>query len=48
MGRGGGHGYPSLRHDLFVGVVGGDILYGEHLDKIVGALAGDVSGDGKV
>ena len=30
-----------------MGVVGGNILNGEHLDKIVGALAGDGSGGGK-
>ena len=43
----GGHGSLSLRHDKFVGVVGGNILNGEHLEKIVGALAGDGSGGGK-
>ena len=43
----GGHGSLSLRHDQFVGVVGGNILNGEHLEKIVGALAGDGSGGGK-
>ena len=47
MGRGCGHGYPSLRHDQFVVVVWGDILNREHLDKIFRALAGDGSGDGK-
>ena len=47
MGQGGGHGSPSLRHDQFVGVVGGNILNGEHLEKIVGALAGNVSGGSK-
>ena len=46
-GSGGGHGSPSLSHNQFVGVVGGNILNGEHLDKIVGALAGDGSGGGK-
>ena len=47
MGRGGGHGSPSLRHNQFVGVVGGDILNGEHLDNLFGALAGDGSSGGK-
>ena len=47
MGWGGGHGSPSLRHDQFVGVVGGNILNGEHLIKIFGALAGDGSSSGK-
>ena len=46
-GRGGGNGSPSLRHDHFVEVVGENILNGEHLEKIVGALVGDVSGGGK-
>ena len=31
-----------------MGVVGGNILDGEQLDNIVGALIGDVSGGGKV
>ena len=35
-----------LMHDQFVGVVGGNILNGEHLDKIVWVLAGDGSGGG--
>ena len=30
-----------------MGVVGGDILNGENLDNLVGALAGDGSGGGK-
>ena len=47
MGQGGGDCYPSLRHDQFVGVVGGNILNGEHLNKITGVLAGDGSGGGK-
>ena len=47
MGWGGGHGSPSLRHGQFVGFVGGGILNGEHLEKIIGALAGDESGGGK-
>ena len=47
MGRGSGDGSPSLRQDQFVGVVGGNILNGEHLDNLVGVLAGDGSGVGK-
>ena len=47
MGRGAGHGSPLLRHNQFVGVVGGNILNGEHLNKIVWALAGNGSGGGK-
>ena len=47
MGQGGGHGSMLLRNNQFVGVLGGEILNGEHLNKIVGALAGDGSGDGK-
>ena len=47
MGRGGGDGYPSLRQDQFVGVVRGNILNGEHLNNLVGALAGDSRGGGK-
>ena len=46
-GSGGEHVYLLLRHDQFVGVVGGNILNGDHLDKIVAALAGDGSGGGK-
>ena len=46
-GGGGGDGSPSLRHNQFVGVVGGDILNGEHLDNLFGALAGDGSSGGK-
>ena len=46
-GGGGGHGSPLLSHNPFVGVVGGNILNGEHLNKIVGVLAGDSSGGGK-
>ena len=44
---GGADGYPSLRKNQFVGVVGGGILNWEHLDKLVGALAGDGSVNGK-
>ena len=47
MGWGGGHGSLLLRHDQIVGFVGGDILNGEHLEKIVGALPGDGSSGGK-
>ena len=47
MGQGGGHGSMLLRNNQVAGVVGGEILNGEHLDEIVGALAGDGSGDGK-
>ena len=47
MGRRGGDGSPSLRQDQFMGVVGGNILNGEHLDNLVGALAGNGSGGGK-
>ena len=47
MGQRGGHGYPLLRHDQYVRVVVGNILNGEHLDKIVGALAGDGRNGGK-
>ena len=36
-----------LMKDQFVGVVGGNILNGEHLDNLVGVLAGDGSGGGK-
>ena len=46
-GGGGGYGSPSLRQDQFVGVVGGNILDGEHLDNLGGSLAGNGSGDGK-
>ena len=48
MSWGGGDGYPSLRQDQFVGVMGGNILDVEHLENLVGALAGDGSGGGKV
>ena len=37
MGRGDGHGSMSLRHDQFLGVVGGIILNREHINKIDGA-----------
>ena len=47
MGQGGGHGSPSLSHDQFVGVVGGDILNGGNLGKIFGEPVGDGSGGGK-
>ena len=47
MGQGVGDGSPSLRQDQFVGVVGGNIVNGEHLDNLVGALAGNCSGGGK-
>ena len=47
MGQGVGDGSPSLRQDQFVGVVGGNIINGEHLNNLVGALAGDGSGGGK-
>ena len=48
MGRKGGDGTPSLRHDQFVGVVGGGgILNGEHLNNLIGTLAGDGSCGGK-
>ena len=46
-GVGGGDGSPFLRQDQFVGVVGGNILNGEHLENLVGALAGNGSGGGK-
>ena len=46
-GSGGGDGSPLLRQDQFVGVVGGDIINGEHLDNLVGELVGDISGGGK-
>ena len=36
-----------LRQDHFVGVVGGNIFDGEHLDNLVRALAGDCSDGGK-
>ena len=41
MSWGGGDGYPTLRQDQFVGVMGGNILDVEHLENLVGALAGD-------
>ena len=47
MGQGVGDGSPLLRQDQFMVVVGGDIINGEHLDNLVGALAGNGSGGGK-
>ena len=47
MGWWGGDGSPSLIHNQFVGVVGENILNGEHLDNLVRALAGNISGIGK-
>ena len=47
-GLGVGHGSPLLRQDQFLGVVGRNILNGEHLDNLVGTLAGKSSGDSKV
>ena len=47
MGQGVGDGSPSLRQDQFMGVVGGGIINGGHLDNLVGALAGNGSGGGK-
>ena len=47
MVRGGGDGSPSLKHDQFLGVAGGKILNGEHLENLVRALAGNGSGGGK-
>ena len=47
MGRRVWDGSPSLRQYKFVGVVRGNILNGEHLDKIVGSLAGYGSVGGK-
>ena len=47
MSQRGGDGSPSLRQDQFVGVVGGKILNREHLDNLVRALSGNVSGGGK-
>ena len=47
MDHGGGDGSLPLRQDQFVGVMGGNILDGEHLDNLVGELAGNGSGGGK-
>ena len=44
MVQGCGYGSPLLSHDQFVGVLGGKILDGEHLNNLVGALASDGSG----
>ena len=46
-GRGGGDSCPLMRQDQFLGVMRGTILNGEHLDNLVGELAGDGISRGK-
>ena len=43
----GGDGSPSLKKDQSVGIVGGNILKGEHFNNLVGALSGDGSSGAK-